>query len=90
MKRIPVAYVTKWALSRGILIYRDVRSYNPDEIDICLPDNTDMAVEHPDWHQSEATAQERAKAMRQVAISATQRKLNRLLNLTVKVREANP
>lgn len=78
-----MVYVTQYALTKGILVFKDVEHCIDINIDmICIRRGGFMTMFHgDDWHASETAAKAKFEEMRIKAISNLQKKLKKLDNL---------
>lgn len=82
-KRIGPVWVTKYALSKCILVYADVEDCGGGMI------RTDKYTyfhgEGREWHRTEAEAMDRAGQMRLKRIKSLEQKLAKMRNLNIKI-----
>jgi len=84
---VKIAYVTKWALTRGILVFRDVecseitgslRVYRDGWLNV-------IGAQH--WSSDEGAARSQVEVMRTKALEAARKRVARLEKFAVKFRE---
>ena len=76
MNTIITVYVTKFALTKGVLAKRVETKHSPDYV---LDVNAPMVLyRKPEWHNTEAEALEHAEAMRQKKICSLKKKLAKM------------
>ena len=70
-KTVPVAYVTKWATTRGILVVRGAEEYKADFGAVYLSRDDGLFVGPKQWTTDKAEAEERyRKALKRARDSA--------------------
>lgn len=78
-------YVTKYALSTGIIVISDVEwctDISEQMVSYKLRDNNITQILHsPDWHRTPETALARAEEMRQAKIKSIKKQLTKLEKL---------
>lgn len=78
-------YVTKYALTRGILRFENVEHCVPTSTDMIRVTYSNGGYQHfhkPDWHLTPAAAYERAMEMRDRKIAKLKKRLEQLEKLT--------
>lgn len=81
-----VVYVTRWALTKGILKMK-AKPYldDPEAVVIKLPGMTSQVVHKPDWHPSLDKAQVAAEEFRDKRVGQVRQALSRIESADLRV-----
>jgi hypothetical protein len=85
--QVKIAYVTKWALTRGILVFRDVECSNATGLLRVYRDGWLNMIGAQHWSVDEGVARSQVEVMRTKALETARKKVARLEKFAVKVRE---
>lgn len=87
---VKIAYVTKWALTRGILVFRDAKCDKRYGELIAYANRTGfgtLVVEPEHWSVDKGAARSQVEVMRTKALEAARKRVARLEKFAVKFRE---
>lgn len=85
--RISLVYITKYALTRGILTYKDAEHDGPYWITVRNVRGSWLAFRKPYWHETLESAREHEKTLLAKKLRTLQNQLNRYNGYQAKVVE---